>query len=535
MSWQPMMYIPRATRMRGRTWLVAAFSPAVALLIAYLVTLLSLALGPSPEQLAQAAGEEIPPLSTVLPGLVDGVPNTAVSALILTLLGLAAPMSMTIKLVASLGFPLSFQLSVWIVPLTLTLVMALVIFLLHRKECRGISQSGLMVSLPALLSGAVFAVIAGVASLFTTLNMSVSPQLLSTLGEDFGLEASMSFDAVWLILGAFVLGFLSAALARLNAIRPRRTTYAYTSLPSHAHAFAHALRTSFTVLVGAALATGLYMAVYALLQLDGVPANILFYSLPFLINVGIACIFGAIGGLGVVTMDAPSDFGGGIPGGSENETMRALIFDGAPWTIWIMAIFVVSALVLGAVYWGRTRDPRTEHGVLSWLALPIAFSFAGFLAISLNMLVIGGSFFGEIISVTIRLSWLDLLWVIGIGILMEIISRFAGSRGPLSPEQLVPGIYQGLGQHGAGQQMPGPYPPNPGQAMPGGPMSGGPTPGQAPYHSSMPQAPMPQAPMPGPYPPMSQPPTQQFAAPGTAAAGSPPTAAPSGTTPPTSH
>lgn len=108
MSWQPMMYIPRATRMRGRTWLVAAFSPAVALLIAYLVTLLSLALGPSPEQLAQAAGEEIPPLSTVLPGLVDGVPSTAVSALILTLLGLAAPMSMTIKLVASLWIPALF-------------------------------------------------------------------------------------------------------------------------------------------------------------------------------------------------------------------------------------------------------------------------------------------------------------------------------------------------------------------------------------------------------------------------------------------
>ncbi len=446
MSWQPMMYIPRATRMRSQTWLVAVLSPFVALLVTYLVTLLSLSLGPSLEQLAQRLGAEIPLLSTILPDISDGAPSMAVSALVLTLLGLATPMSVTIKLVSDLGFPLSFQTSIWVVPLTLTLVGALVVFLAHRKECRGVSQAGFMVILPALLSGAVLAVAAGVASLFTTINMGVSPQLLSMLGEGLGLEISAKFDALWLILGAFALGFFPAALARLNAIRPRRTTYVYTSLPSHTHAFAHALRTSFTVLIGAALATGLHMTVYLLFKLDGVPASSLFSSLPFLVNLGIACIFGALGGFGVVSMKTPSNFGGSILGGSENETTRALIFDGAPWTIWIMVIFVASALVLGAIYWGHTRDPRTERGVLSWLALPVSFTCAGVLAIALNMLVIRGSFFGETLSVIVRLSWLDLIWVIGIGILMEITSRFTVSKGPLSPEQLVPGIYLGSGR-----------------------------------------------------------------------------------------
>lgn len=506
MSWQPMMYIPRATRMRGQTWLIAVLAPVVALLVTYVVALLSLVLGPSLEQLAQAAGEELPPLSTVLPSLIDGVPNTAVSALILTLLGLAAPMSMTVKLITDLGFPFSFHVSLWMVPLTLTLVMALVVFLLHRKECRGISQSGFMVAIPALVSGAVLAVIAGVASLFTTIDISVSPQLLSTLGEDFGLEISMSLNALWLILGAFALGFLPAALARLNAIRPRRTTYAYTSLPSQAHAFAHALRTSFLVFIGAVLATGVYMTVYALFKLDGAPANILFYALPFLINLGIACLFGSLGGFGVVAMHAPSDLGGDVPA-PENETMRALIFDGAPWTIWIMAILVIASFVLGAIYWGRTRDPRTEHGILSWVALPISFTAAGLAAMALNMLVISGSVFGETISVVVRLSWLDALWVIGIGIVMELISRFAQPKGPLSPEQLIPGIYQGSGQAAPAQEPS--FQPVPGQPMPGAPVAG-----NAPYYGGMPQAP-------GPYPSAPAFPVQQAPAPGAPVVSSP--------------
>lgn len=512
MSWQPMMYIPRATRMRGRTWLIAALSPVLALLMTYLVALFCLLLGPSLEQLAQAAGEEIPPLSTVLPSLIDGVPSTAVSALVLTLLGLAAPISMTVKLTTDFGFPFSFHVSLWMVPLTLTLVMALVVFLLHRKECRGISQSGVMVAVPSLVSGAVLAAIAAVASLFTTIDMSVSPQLLSTFGEDFGLETSMSLHATWLVLGAFALGFLPAALARLNAIRPRRTTYVYTSLPSHTHAFAHALRTSLIVFLGAALATGLYVAVYALFKLDGVPASILVYGLPFLVNLGIACVFGSMGGFGVVTMNAPSDLGGGIPG-VENETMRALIFDGAPWTIWIMVIFVISAFVLGAVYWGRTRDPRTEHGILSWLALPVTFSAVGFAAVALNMLVMGGSVLGETISVMVRLSWLDMLWVIGIAILMEIISRFARPKGPLSPEQLLPGMYQGSSQAVPAQApffqpMPGQMMPThmaPGQA-PGHYPPGAPIAGNAPYYGGMPQAPMPGNPPNGPAPSSNTPP-----------------------------
>ena len=454
MSWQPLMYIPRATRMRGRTWLVALLSPFVALFASYFVALLSLTFGPSLEQLTRALGEENPLLPTALPGFIDGGPSMAISALILTLLALAAPISLTITLHSDLGFPLSLQAAIWVVPLTLTLVAALVVFLLHRKECRGISQAGFMVAFPALLSGMILAAGAGVVSLFTTTTTSASSEILSLLGVGLTFETSTSIDATWLIVGAFALGFFPAALARLNAIRPRRSTYVYTSLPSHAHAFGHALRTSVTVLVGAALATGLYMAVYVLLKLDGVPAAALFYSLPFLINIGIACIFGAIGGLGVVTMDIPSGFGGSTPGNAENESTRALIFEGAPWTIWIMVVFVVSAFVLGAIYWGRTRDPRTEHGILSWLALPVSLTTAGLVAMTLNMFVMSGSAFRETIGATVRLSWLNILWIIGIGILMEIISRLAGSRGPASPEQLVPGIYQGPGQIPSGGVMP---------------------------------------------------------------------------------
>lgn len=551
MSWQPMMYIPRAIRMRGQTWLIAALCPLVALLVAYLVALLSLVLGPSLEQLAQAAGEDISPLSSVLPGLLDGVPSTAISALVLTLLGLAAPMSMTVKLITDLGFPFSFHVSLWMVPLTLTLVTALVIFLLHRRECRGISQSGFMVAIPALISGAVLAAIAGVASLFTTINLSVSPQLLSTFGEDFGLETSMSLSALWLVLGAFALGFLPAALARLNAIRPRRTTYVYTSLPSQAHAFAHALRTSFLVLIGAVLATGVYMTVYALFKLDGAPATILFYAVPFVVNIGIVCLFGSIGGLGVVTTNTPSDFGADIPVPAD-ETLRGLIFDGAPWTIWIMAILVVSSFVLGAIYWGRTRDPRTERGVLSWLALPISFIVAGSVAMALNMLVVSGAIFGETMSVVVRLSWLDVLWIIGIGIIMEVISRFARPRGPLSAEQFIPGIYQGYGQAVPAQAPP--FQPMPGHMMPAQPMMAGqPMPGQfpgqapgqpmpsqaagagnAPYYGGMSQGP-------GSYSPAPTFPTQQVQASGTPVAGPPGTPQgsyargswPTGTVPPT--
>ncbi|MFT3943606.1 MAG: hypothetical protein QM705_07260 [Ancrocorticia sp.] len=516
MSWQPMMYIPRATRMRGRTWIVAVLSPFVALLVTYLVALLSLSLGPSLEQLAQAVGEDIPPLSTALPGLGEGGPSIAFSTLILTLAALAAPLSISVTLNSDLGFPLSLQASLWAVPLTLTLVAALVMFLLHRNECRGISQAGFMVALPALLSGVILAAGAAVASLFTTINTSASSDLFPILGGDLTFETSTSLDATWLVVGAFVLGFFPAALARLNAIRPRRSTYVYTSLPSHAHAFGHALRTSFTVVVGAALATGAYLAVYALFNLDGLPATTLFYGLPFLVNMGIACIFGAIGGLGVVTVKAPSELG--IPGGPENETIRTLIFDGAPWTIWVMAAFVVPAFVMGALYWGRTRDPRTERGFLSWLALPLSFTCVGFLAIALNMLVAGGSFFGETLAVMVRLSWLDLLWIIGIGILMEIISRFTRPKGPLSPEQLVPGIYQGSGQpapgqvpfaqQGPGQPMPEPYPVGPGsypvgpgQVIPGqqaGPhpsAPGQPVPGS---YAPTPNRPVPGQQMPGP-------------------------------------
>ena len=434
MSWQPMMQIPRNRRLSGRTWLVAVLAPLVGLLVAYLIALISLLVAPSAQEimsLSDGALEGAPTTPDVT-DWIEGAPSTALSALILLVMGLIAPIRATVSVITEFGFPIPIQISLVAIPLTLTVTVAVVIFFMHRRSCRRISQSPLLLWLPALISAGVLAGAALILAQFTKTRIIFTPPAEAGITEIHGVNMTSELDLAWLALAALAIGLLASFLGRLNAIPARRAAYASTSVPNLTPSIAHGLRVSFGVLVLSVLSTGVYMTIYALVKMEeDVPLRIVFYVLPYLVNLGVVTTLSSLGGLGVMTMRAPSQITTQDPTGlSDYERVREQIFQGAPWTVWIMAVLVVLAVVIGGIHWARTRDPRRERGLVSWLILPLSFTLFGAAAIAANMLVFFGSAIGEEVDLTMRMSWLNLGWFFAMGLVTEIVARIARPRIP---------------------------------------------------------------------------------------------------------
>ena len=502
MSWQPTMYIPRNSRMSGRTWLISVLAPLVALLVAYLVALVSLLAAPSGQELLEASGE--PMGGTAFPSdisdMVDGVPNTPLIALILLTMGLIAPAKATVSVITEFGFPLPIQMSVLAVPLTLTVLMGIVVFVMHRRNCRRVSQSPLLLWLPAVISALVLAGAALILVQFTSTRITLNLPEEAGVSEIYGINMTSQLDIVWLVPAALAIGLIATLLGRLNAIPARRNTYTSTSLPNHTPSIAHALRVSFGVLLFSVLATGIYMTIYALVKMeDGVPLRIAFYALPYLINLGLVTTLSSLGGFGVMTMHAPGELAASDPTGlSGYEKVREQIFQDAPWTVWIMAVFVVLAIVVGGIYWARSRDPRRERGFVSWIVLPLSFTLMGTVAIALNMLMFSGSMLGEQMDLTMRMSWLNVAWFVAMGVAMEIVARiFRPKSTVLQDPPRHPGPPPVAGHPSPGVAHPSPGVGHPAQGMPyGAPFAGN----QGSAHAGTAQMQAPAAPSQNPTP-----------------------------------
>ncbi|MFT0847436.1 hypothetical protein VR010_06730 [Actinomycetaceae bacterium L2_0104] len=489
MSWQPPMQIPRNSRISGRTLLTSVLAPIVGVAVAYLLVWVSLLLTPSLQELVEASGQGGPggaEIASMVNDWFEGVPNMATSALILLAMGFLAPISATVSVVTEFGFPIPIQMFLWSTPLTVTVIVAVIVFSMHRRDCRKVSQAAPALWIPALLSGAVLTGLGLLAALFAKTRVVFSPPPEAGISDIQDVTITSQINIAWLLGAAFAIGLLAALLGRLNAIPARRATYALTSAPNYTPSIAHGIRVSFGILLLSVISTGIYIMIYMLLKLeDGVPASILFSALPFFVNIGLLTTLGSLGALGVATMRVPGDIAaaGDPTGMAGNQDIRELLFQDAPWTIWIMAAFVALSIIIGGVYWARTRDPRRERGAVSWLILPLSFTAVGALALATNMLVFSGSVMGEEVQLTARLSWFSLAWFFAMGLIAEIVARIARPKAPLPPtysgNPQFPGAAGGpqypVGSpyQGAAAGQPSPYPATPqyapGQQYPGGP------------------------------------------------------------------
>ena len=464
MSWQPPMQIPRNTRISGRTWLTSVLAPLVGVAVAYLLVWVSLLLTPNLQELVEASGEGGPggaQIATMANDWFEGVPNMATSALILLAMGFLAPISATVSVVTEFGFPIPIQIFLWSTPLTVTVIVAVIVFSMHRRDCRKVSQAAPALWIPALLSAAVLAALGLLAALFAKTHVVFSPPPEAGVSDVQDITATSQVNIAWLLGAAFAIGLLTALLGRLNAIPARRATYAFTSAPTYTPSIAHGLRVSFGILLLSVIATGIYITIYMLMKLeDGVPASILFYALPFFVNIGLLTTLGSLGALGVAVMRVPGELAaaGDPTGMAGNEDIREMLFRDAPWTIWIMAALVALSVILGGVYWARTRDPRRERGAVSWLILPVSFTAIGALAIATNMMLFSASVMGEQVQLTARLSWFTLAWFFALGLIAEIVARIARPKAPLPPAYSGNPQYPGAAggpQYPDGPQYPG--------------------------------------------------------------------------------
>lgn len=432
MSLQPMMQIPRASRVSGRIWLAAVLAPLLGLLAAYLVALISLVAAPSWQEMLRLSDQATggAPMASQIPEWVQGTPSTTLTALILLMTGLVAPIEATVSVISNFGFPLPVQIQLLTIPLTLTATVAVVIFFVHRVSCRKVSQSPLLLWIPALVSALVLSGTSFGLAQFTSTRIVITPPEEAGVAEIQGINMTSELNLVWLVIATLALGLAASFIGRLNAIPARRASYASTSTPTFTPSIAHGIRISFSTLLLSFLATSIYMAVYALLKMeDDVPVRVVFYVLPYLLNLGIVTTLGSLGGFGVWVMNAPGELADQDPTGlSGYEKVREQVLQGAPWTIWIMAVFVVLALIIGGIRWARTRDPRRERGFVSWIILPVSFAAIGSIAIALNMAVFSGAMLGERLDLTVRMSWLSVGWFFAMGLFTEVVARIARPR-----------------------------------------------------------------------------------------------------------
>lgn len=502
------MIIPRNTRFSGRTWLTTILAPIIALVVTYLLTVVSLALLPSLTDLAGQEGlpDEVDEIGTMLlDNLQANVPTVWESAFLMLVTALATPIAMTMTMGMNYPFggipeeQVSVEATLWAMPLMLTVIIALVIAWAHRREGRKIRNSQPMVWLPALVTGAVTAVAGLLLALPNIIDVSLNDfSLTESLGSeipgdtenfDIALDLSLvvSSNAAMALAGGFVIGFAAAAIGRLASAPAKRDTYHLSSIPTLGPTAVQAIRVTLGTLLAITLVSGIYLTAYALFKLEDVPASILFAVFPYFVNVGIVGVIGALGGSGSAIISE---------GQGMSETDSGILFTDAPWNVQVpMVLLIVLIVGLAGIWWARTRDPRFERNFLGHCFVPVSFLVAGTLTIVANRLAMSASAkFGpdsESISATVQLSWLSILWFTAMGVLIELIATVSRPSGHPAP------IYPPAPAYPVGQAYPG-YPGGPGYPAPQAPVqTQAQAPAQGPIQSQVPvQPPAQQAPMP---------------------------------------
>lgn len=484
MSTQP--FIPLNMRFSPRTWLTSVLTPIIALIVAYLVALISLALLPNLTDLANSgeiSGAPVPPdLTAGLEELSGNFPGVWEWAFVLLISALGAPLQLLLDLSMDLGFgdssaeSANMEVSLWIVPLMLTVLIAAVIYWAHRREGRKIRNSQTLVWVPALVSGVVTGLLGLLLSLPRFINLSAADiadmvDPTNDLGE-FG--ASLDFSLVLqsshlgAIAGGFAIGFLAAALGRMSTVPAKRNLYSVSSRPTPGPTLIQAVRVTLGTILAATLVAGIYLAVYAMISADGdVPRSLFFAAVPFLINIGLIGLIGSLGGSGVgmSNLDSPDSMGGRL-------------FDGAPWNVQVpIAILMVIIVVLGGIWWARTRDPRYERNGIMHAIVPVAFLIIGAVATAVNKVSLGFSLTApgesENGTVYLQISWLALLWYLAMGLIVEAIATVSRPRSVTPGAGWAPPQFQGPG-------YPGAVPPQQAGVPQGGFAQGVPQPGSVP-------------------------------------------------------
>ena len=449
-------FIPRNTRWTARTWLTALVAPVIALSVTYLLTVAALALVPSVADLMKQEGmsnEESMMAAGLVETLQSYLPYVWQTAFLHLVAGLGAPIVVSLKMAVGYSFggaaeeQVALDGSLWAMPLTLTVIIAAVISWAHRREGRKIRNSQPLVWLPALLSGAVTGLIALGLSLPHFIDVAAKNISLSELsdlmgGGDLGdltptidLSLFVSPNTAIALIGGFAIGFFAAALGRLSSAPAKRNTYHLTSIPTFGPTAVQAMRVTFATLLAGILISGAYLTIYALSKLDGAPASILFGAFPFFVNVGIVGMIGTLGGSGEAMANAA---------GSADKA-GGLIFEDFPWNVQVpMALLMVAIVVAGGIWWARTRDPRFERTGVGHLFVPSFFLVAGTAAVAANRLALSGTASmpgeSESAAISIQLSWLSLLWFLGMGTLVEAIATVSMPRSPFIQAPPYPGM-----------------------------------------------------------------------------------------------
>ncbi|MGO1590450.1 MAG: hypothetical protein ACTHW1_02155 [Ancrocorticia sp.] len=442
-------FIPRNTRFSGRTWLTALLVPICALLIAYLLTVVSLALLPNLMDLLEM-DDSMDDMGLMLEDAVASatadLPGIWQRAFLILVASLGVPITLAAQMSVSIGYPgipdeqATMDASMWAMPLTLTVIIASTIVWAHRREGRRIRNSQPLVWLPALISGAVTGLVGVLLTLPKFVDVSIDQLDLSDLMGSIGapsdtadiaptLSASLTVgpSAVYALLGGFAVGFLAAALGRLSSVPAKRELYAVSSIPTLGPTVVQAIRITLGTILGGTIISGAYLTTYALFNLDGAPASIIFALFPFFINLGLIGMIGALGGSGSAVIDVMDEY----------DSASGLLFESASWYIQVPMALLIIAIVIGAgLKWARTRDPRFERNVLGHFFLPVFFLLAGTCAIALNQLAmsLSADMSGEAASATIsaQVSWTGLLWYLGMGLIIEGIATIS------RPSPLVP-------------------------------------------------------------------------------------------------
>ncbi|AWE42939.1 hypothetical protein DDD63_09530 [Actinobaculum sp. 313] len=318
----------------------------------------------------------------------------------------------------------------WLPALTLTVVVALVIFAAHRLEIRDPRHST-AVRAPALYSGITLAVLTQVLRLQTNKTFSIDERV-------YRFDTDVSFPLSGLLL-AFVVGFIPVLLARATdtaratgttrttrATRATGTTHTTVSTPGRnlkklltalrAPKVAQALRIGLAFLIATPLATGLASVLIETLPLS-TPSAAFGATLPYVYNMGVFTMLGSLGGYarsGPVTPPA-------------GDTTHLILSTFSPMN-YCLSLVVLAFVVGFAVVWARTGQPLL-HARRDRLILPAVITVLGVCLILtdavklISTAPVGPYATSGALSYTLTLSWLSVLWFVALGAAIECLAR----------------------------------------------------------------------------------------------------------------
>ena len=497
---------PIPPRPAHRPWLAASVSPLVAFVVVYLVALLW-------TFVASPVGDTSTELSDLGMDLSDITLSPFVSSLQIVLMSLGASYGGRIILSGDLsslesitgtpidGSEFAVNFSLRMVPILVTAIFAVIIFIWHRLDAAKAPAAPAKHVVPALVSGAVLAVLGGITALFARVDILNLMEKAGMDPRDYGLDLKLDFSfflVPWqAALGGFVIAFVAAWTARVASVKLKDRAAKGMRPDALVPTVVHATKIAFAFFVIATTVIGVYLLIYALTQLDsslaaeGVPADIglegqkfqLFLALlPYVPLIGSVGLIGPLGGFGTAGYNAPA----WLTGGSSGEFIRSQFLEGAPFGFIASVFFAIAVIVLIALWWGRTQAPGTGRSFISWLYLPVTFLLMGTVWIAATTLsgrlrLETDALLPEYSSgltvgfgVYARLSWLTLIWFVGMGIIIELLSRPFRTHGaplPVAYDPYAPYEYGALPQFG-GQPFPpqaygSPVPHDP-YAQPGG-------------------------------------------------------------------